>query len=201
MSAKKGQGCGIATATHIGRDVPDEVAFPLAYERLKARTRLDTVKGCWLWTMFLMPTGYTQISFRGKQWRCHRLMYLVTKGDPGKLHVMHSCDVRHCINPDHLSLGTNEENIHDAIRKGRPHRANLMSAKTHCPQGHPYDLANVRWDKGRRDAPRRVCTTCGRIACRKASGWPAHLLNLPPQPRGQKPAELTAWRNSQLQRD
>lgn len=189
----------IATNTHVGRNVPDHIAFPLILQRLKSRVKIDA-NGCWLYTGVLMPTGYADVCFRGKNSRAHRVMYTIVKGPIGKLHVMHSCDVRHCINPDHLSLGTNEQNIHDAIRKGRPHRANLMSAKTHCPQGHPYDLANVRWDKGRRQARRRVCTTCGRMSCRKRSGWPAHLLDLPAQPRGKKPAELLAWRNSQSQR-
>jgi hypothetical protein len=187
MSGKPGDGRKRATINFIGQDVSDDIAFPLAFERLKANTRIDPVSGCWLWTKYIYPTGYAQMSFRCRQWRAHRLMYMVAKGPVGNLHVMHSCDVRNCINPEHLSLGTNEENIHDALRKGRPHRGNLMSQKTHCPSGHPY-AETARWDKGRRNVPKRSCTVCQRIIQRKKAGWPDALLNLPPQKLGQRPS-------------
>lgn len=186
MRRSNGVGRNTANLRYVGQDVPDDVAFPLVMARLKSLTSIDSEKGCWLYTGYVMPTGYGQMSFRCHQWRVHRLMYLVAKGDPGILHVMHSCDVRHCVNPDHLSLGTNEENIHDCLRKGRPHRGNLMSQKTHCPAGHSYAEFG-RWEKGRRDVLKRACKLCQRIAGRRKAGWPEALLNLPPQKLGQRP--------------
>lgn len=162
--------------------------------KLKSKTQIDA-NGCWLFTGALMPTGYADMCYRGKNMRAHRLMHMLAKGPLGDLHVMHSCDVRHCVNPDHLSLGTNEQNIHDALRKGRPHRGNLMSAKTHCPAGHDY-AESARWEAGRRGVLKRACKTCQRVATRRKAGWPAHLWNLPPQPLGHKPQQLIEWQHA-----
>lgn len=49
----------------------------------------------------------------------HRAMYAATFGDPGRLHVLHKCDNRLCVNPDHLFLGTAKDNCQDKIGKGR----------------------------------------------------------------------------------
>lgn len=49
----------------------------------------------------------------------HRVAYKLYKGEPGKLHVLHSCDNRLCVNPDHLFLGTCKDNMQDKVAKGR----------------------------------------------------------------------------------
>jgi hypothetical protein len=126
-------------------------------------------------------------------------MYTIVKGSipKGKV-VMHSCDVRLCINPEHLSVGTQKENIQDAIQKGRPHVSVLEANKTHCAQGHPYSEW-ARWDKCRGNL-RRACRLCQRIAQRRKAGWPDALLSLPPQKLGQRPhlphpKKMTAQQN------
>jgi hypothetical protein len=144
--------------------------------------------GCWLWKGSTITDGYGQMCYRGKPERAHRLMYTLTYGPiPAALVVMHSCDVRHCVNPAHLSLGTQQANIRDAVDKGRPHRGTLMSRKTHCAAGHPY-AETARWEKGRRDVLKRACKVCQRIAGRRKAGWPEAFLNLPPQKLGQRPS-------------
>lgn len=81
--------------------------------------KLDT--GCWAWRGAITNKGYGRASF-GEQGRfvAHRVAYVLFKGHaPSNLLVMHSCDVPHCVNPDHLSLGTNRDNSLDAAVKLR----------------------------------------------------------------------------------
>lgn len=76
--------------------------------------------GCWLWSGAPYGEGYGSFMHKGVIMRAHRFSYLIHKGEiPDGLHVLHTCDVRCCVNPDHLFLGTNIDNINDKIKKGR----------------------------------------------------------------------------------
>lgn len=113
----------IAVVRFIGRDVPDEVAFPLMMARFQRRTKIDPVTGCWNWQGKRGWNGYGQVCFRGTQWRINRLMYTIAIGPiPPGMVVMHTCDNRQCLNPEHLVMGTQKQNIHDCCYKFR--RAN-----------------------------------------------------------------------------
>lgn len=72
--------------------------------------------GCWLWNMGLIDTGYAQFFSK----LAHRVSYAFYKGQIplGKV-VMHSCDVRHCVNPAHLNVGTHKDNTADMMTKQR----------------------------------------------------------------------------------
>ncbi len=89
-------------------------------------TRLDrrTVKteSCWEWVGYKTPDqGYGQIAVNGKRRRrVHRVAYELNYGPvPPGLCVLHRCDNRTCVRPDHLFLGTNQDNSDDMIAKGR----------------------------------------------------------------------------------
>jgi hypothetical protein len=56
---------------------------------------------------------------------CHRLQWMRLRGDPGELLVMHTCDNRPCINPDHLMIGTYQDNHDDMRSKGRQNYTGL----------------------------------------------------------------------------
>jgi hypothetical protein len=76
--------------------------------------------GCWIWSGGLNSTGYGCAVYEGKQQLVHRIVYKLTKGEiPAGMYVCHKCDIRSCINPDHLFLGTSKDNTQDAILKNR----------------------------------------------------------------------------------
>lgn len=90
-------------------------------ERLAHFTeRTDT---CWLWKGVKNRGGYGQMcDRRGPRLivPVHRVAWTLARGPiPPGLMVLHHCDVRHCVNPDHLYLGTARDNVHDAINRGR----------------------------------------------------------------------------------
>ncbi|MDE2104194.1 MAG: HNH endonuclease [Patescibacteria group bacterium] len=63
--------------------------------------------------------GYAQVRVHGKNLRAHRLVYKYRRGEIGDLYVLHTCDNPACINPEHLFLGTAQDNMTDLISKGR----------------------------------------------------------------------------------
>jgi len=78
---------------------------------------------CWLWAGALRRKGYGQFGVCAGFVLCaHRMAWLLANLGPipANLMVCHHCDVPRCVNPAHLFLGTNRENMHDALRKGRP---------------------------------------------------------------------------------
>jgi hypothetical protein len=177
----------IATDRYIGKDVPDEIALPLILARIMKQHRVAE-SGCWEYTGYIHPKGYGMTMFKGKNWKTHRLVWVCLHGpipEWPEAVVLHSCDNRKCINPAHLSCGTQSENIIDGVTKGRQfHRA-----KTHCPAGHDY----AKWGRAvlttdpRQSSPWRACVLCQRIAGRKRAGWPQWAWELPAQQLGKRP--------------
>lgn len=83
-------------------------------------------KGCWLWTGYLKDGYGKASSFSGLayaylgEYMAHRISWALHKGPvPKGLQVLHHCDIRNCVNPDHLYLGTNKDNVGDRVSRGR----------------------------------------------------------------------------------
>lgn len=93
-------------------------------------------KGCWIWRGTLHSNGYGAVKRRGRIFSAHRMSWMLTRGPiPKGLFVLHLCDVPNCVNPAHLFLGTQKENMRDKTRKGR--------GKSPCGEGH-YN-SKVTW--------------------------------------------------------
>lgn len=96
---------------------------PLSDRLERFIVRLPDAPGCWLWTG-ATAAGYGTISVGPARaramWGAHRLSYAVYRGPiPDGLHVCHRCDVKLCVRPDHLFLGTPQDNVADMCAKGR----------------------------------------------------------------------------------
>jgi HNH endonuclease len=89
-------------------------------ERFEAKITRKPNNGCWLWLGALDPGGYGTMSIARRPKRTHRLAWNLYRGEiPPGMMVCHHCDVRDCVNPDHLFLGTAQDNAEDMKKKGR----------------------------------------------------------------------------------
>jgi hypothetical protein len=76
--------------------------------------------GCWIWTRSVNNWGYGRIGKGRAERAAHRLSYHIFRGPiPEGMMVLHRCDVSRCVNPGHLFLGTNADNMRDMAEKGR----------------------------------------------------------------------------------
>ena len=83
-------------------------------------SKIDKTDDCWEWKGWKDKDGYGGLSYKGVTYKAHRVSYELYSGiAPGDKCVCHSCDNPSCVNPDHLWLGTQKENVHDMIAKGR----------------------------------------------------------------------------------
>jgi len=133
-------------------------------QRIKRRTIRDP-SGCWIW-MGAISMGYGRITISSngskKVKGVHRVMWELTNGPiPKGIFVLHTCDIRHCINPNHLFLGTQLDNMQDMIKKGRKSKIRWNTNITHCKHGHPFDEKNTYYYPNKNE---KSCRTCQRAA-------------------------------------
>lgn len=123
------------------------------------------MKECDEWKGTISAKGYGVITIRGKQLYAHRLslMLRLGRGLPSNKVIDHLCRNTRCINPEHLELVTNGENV---LRGESAPAKNRF--KTQCPKGHPLDGTTTRTNKGKYlyKEPKiwRYCRTCKRVA-------------------------------------
>lgn len=115
-------------------------------------------RGCWLYNGRINDSGY---GIHNHQ-RVHRISYIHHHGQVADLLVLHTCDTPRCINPDHLVLGTNADNMRHVTER----RRHWYHKTTHCKAGHPYDNDDPTPPQDRR------CWTCYVEWCRRNKRTP-----------------------------
>lgn len=90
-------------------------------------SKVDRGGGCWTWKGATLPSGHGRLTANQFQLYAHRFSYEIFYGSiPPGMVVRHSCDNPSCVNPAHLELGTQRDNIQDAFRKERMARGNML---------------------------------------------------------------------------
>ena len=127
-------------------------------KRIEKKISRVPESGCWIWTG--SSDKYGRIRFGTKWKKAHKISYMCYKGPvPDGVLVLHKCDVKLCVNPDHLYLGDMKDNARDTVDRGLNHEAN----KTYCKRGHPLFGKNLH-----QTSKQRVCKACVNLS-QKAS--------------------------------
>lgn len=97
--------------------------------------KVEKTDGCWNWKGRLVYGGYGGFTVASRPERAHRIAYQITHGPltPDQI-IMHTCDNRACVRPDHLRIGSHQENMDDMNAKGRGssgdrHRKSMVDGK------------------------------------------------------------------------
>lgn len=130
---------------------------------LRKVIRVDS--GCWLWIGATRPNGYGNVNINGRTTGAHRASWALHHGSiPDGMQVLHRCDVRNCVNPAHLFLGSQRDNMQDMITKGRAGHyeksgdANPMHGRRHSDQTKAR-IAAIRSERYTREQHPRATIT------------------------------------------
>ena len=107
-------------------------------DRFWNKVQKGNKNSCWNWLGAKNPKGYGLLGIQYPERRSHRFSWYLHNGKiPKKLFVLHSCDNPSCVNPNHLFLGTAQDNTNDMIKKGRDNFKVNIDGKFGFKKGNP----------------------------------------------------------------
>lgn len=125
-------------------------------ERFNLKWMPEPNTGCWLWIGAIKNHNYGYVQYQNKPYLAHRFSWLLFKGKiPDHMKICHTCDTTLCVNPSHLFIGTQADNVRDMIKKKRHH----ASLKEKCKRGYSFLPENLIFHKNG-SKMRRLCKTC-----------------------------------------
>jgi len=125
-------------------------------EQFKARIERIPGIDCWIWAK-VSDSGYGYLYINYHQYLAHRYAWELYRGPiPEGLWILHKCDIKSCVNPDHLYLGTLIDNTWDAVDRKQYFYASQMC----CKRGHEFTVENTYVKNGKH----RECRVCSNWA-------------------------------------
>lgn len=116
-----------------------------AKSRFYAKVLIPDENGCMIFRGAIVNSGYGKITINKKQILTHRFSYLLHIGSiPKGMLVLHKCDVRNCVAPDHLFLGNTLDNTKDMIKKGRARKNPLYGENHHTTTLNNLDVVVIK---------------------------------------------------------
>jgi hypothetical protein len=141
-------------------------------QRYWAKVQVRGANECWPWRAAKNKQGRGMLKIAGTNRSAPKVAWMLAHGKRSlpKLHVCHSCDNPNCVNPKHLWLGTQKQNLEDARSKGRvlrfqdrPDYRPWNAGHTHCARGHRFSKQNTALEK-RGNRIHRHCKACHEAA-------------------------------------
>lgn len=100
-------------------------------ERFWSKVNILGEDDCWEWNAAIDTSGYGAFKYNRKKYDSNRMTWFIVYGEFPELWVLHKCDNRLCCNPNHLFLGTYQDNIDDMVKKGRTATGIRSGSHTH----------------------------------------------------------------------
>lgn len=148
--------------------------------RFHSKYTVNDMTGCHEWSAGMFKGGYGAFSILGGLFKAHRVAFSLFFGiNDTELLVCHRCDNRKCVNPEHLFLGTYEDNVKDMLNKGR---ANPPTGDRHGSKTKPFSVARGS-NHGTKTRPDRISKRANHYKATLSDAQVAEIKTIPEHDR------------------